>query len=296
VARDGDGLARALRAAGIESAVADHVMRLRDRVRAARYGPLGVGDAAELAAELEQVLRVLGAEPGTARRRRAVAVVGVLICAALLAPPAGSAQAPTAEALYEAGALRAAADSFAGRAAAYPHVAAHWYNLGATLYRAGADGKAVAAWTRAARLAPRDRVIERAREFLLAPDAASDPLLAVGPATPGELALAAALGWAGLWAAVIARRRRGVLLTLAGLTAGAAAWGAVEASRRTRPVAVVVGSGTAVRVAPYGTASANATVDAGAALLVVGRYGRWLEVRRRDDVHGWVLGSEVVPL
>jgi tetratricopeptide (TPR) repeat protein len=240
-------------------------------------------------------LRVLGAEPGTARRRRAAIVGVVLICTAL-APPPGSAQAPTAEALYEAGALRAAADSFAGRAAAQPHVAAHWYNLGATLYRAGADGKAVAAWTRAARLAPRDRVIERAREFLLAPDAGSDPLLAVGPATPAELALAAALAWAALWAAVIARRRRGVLVTLAVLTAGAAVWGAVEASRRARPVAVVVASGTAVRVAPYGTASANATVDAGAALLMVGRYGRWLEVRRGDDVHGWVLDSDVVPL
>src|SRR5256886_11660759 len=43
VARDGDGLARALRAAGVESAVADHVMRLRDRLRAARYGPRGAG-------------------------------------------------------------------------------------------------------------------------------------------------------------------------------------------------------------------------------------------------------------
>src|SRR5205823_9581718 len=61
-ARDGDGLARALRAAGVESAVADHVKRLRDRLRASRYGPRGLGDAVELAAELEQVLRVLGAE------------------------------------------------------------------------------------------------------------------------------------------------------------------------------------------------------------------------------------------
>jgi tetratricopeptide (TPR) repeat protein len=292
-ARDGDGLARALRAAGIESAVADHVMRLRDRVRAARYGPLGLGDAGELAAELEQVLRVLGAEPGVARRRR---VVTVLVCVALLGPGAGSAQAPTAEALYEAGALRAAADSFAARAAAHPRVAAHWYNLGATLYRAGADGKAVAAWTRAARLAPRDGVIERARRFLPPPDAASDPLLAVGPATPTEWALAAALAWVGLWVAVIIRRRRAVLLTLAGLAVTAAALGAVESSRRNRPVAVVIGSGTAVRVAPYGSASANATVEAGAALLVAGQYGRWLEVRRGDGVHGWVLGSEVVPL
>src|SRR5207247_6131124 len=68
-ARDGDGLARALRAAGVESAVADHVMRLRDRLRAARYGPRGLGDAAELGAELAQVLRVLGAEPAGRRRR-----------------------------------------------------------------------------------------------------------------------------------------------------------------------------------------------------------------------------------
>src|SRR5205823_4281250 len=37
-ARDGDGLARALRAAGVDSAVADHVKRLRDRLRAARRG------------------------------------------------------------------------------------------------------------------------------------------------------------------------------------------------------------------------------------------------------------------
>ena len=59
-----------------------------------------------------------------------------------------AAQTMTAEALYEAGALRAAADSFAARAAGSPRVPAHWYNLGATLYRAGADGKAMAAWTR----------------------------------------------------------------------------------------------------------------------------------------------------
>src|SRR5207247_9422057 len=68
-ARDGAGLARARRAAGVESAVADHVMRLRDRLRAARYGPRGLGDAAELAAELAQVLKVLDAEPAGRRRR-----------------------------------------------------------------------------------------------------------------------------------------------------------------------------------------------------------------------------------
>src|SRR5213594_738084 len=180
-ARDGDGLARALRAAGVESAGADHVMRLRDRLRAARYGPRGLGDAAELAAELAQVLKVLGAEPSGSRRRLLVA----LCLGVLLGPRTVVAQGPSAEALYEVGALRAAADSFAARAAARPAVAAHWYNLGATLYRAGADGKAAAAWTRAARLAPRAPLVRRARQFL-PPDAASDPLLATGVATPAE--------------------------------------------------------------------------------------------------------------
>ncbi|OLC69450.1 MAG: hypothetical protein AUH78_23900, partial [Gemmatimonadetes bacterium 13_1_40CM_4_69_8] len=192
--------------------------------------------------------------------------------------------------------LRAAADSFAARAAAAPRVAAHWYNLGATLYRAGADGKATAAWTIAARLAPRDHVIRRARELLPIPDAASEPLLAVGPATPGECWLLAAALWVAAWLiALLGRRRLGVggmgAMALAVVLLGAAEW-----RRRAEPMAVVVAAGTPVRVAPYGAASAASTLDAGAALLVEDRYGRWLEVQRADGVHGWLLAAEVVRL
>ena len=298
LARDGDGLAQALRAAGIESAVADHVMRLRDRLRAVRYGPRGVGDAAELAAEVEQVLRVLGAEPLGGRRRRVFVSLVLALCLAPRDGGAAVAQAPSAETLYEAGALRVAADSFAARAARQPGVAAHWYNLGATLYRAGADGKAQAAWTKAARLAPRDPLIRRARRLLPPPDAASESLLAVGPATPGEWALVAGAGWLALWAAVLARRRRAALVALAVLTAGGVALTALEWRRRALPLAVVVNPATPVRVAPYGGASAAASLDAGAALIVERSYGggRWLEVRRRDGVRGWVLAVEVVRL
>src|SRR5439155_304588 len=110
-ARDGDGLAQALRAAGIDSAVADHVKRLRDRLRAARYGPRGLGDAAELAAEIEQVLRVLGADgpagAGARRPRTLVASILVLGIGLVGARHAVPLQSPRAEALYEAGALRA---------------------------------------------------------------------------------------------------------------------------------------------------------------------------------------------
>ncbi|MBI1967184.1 MAG: BatD family protein [Gemmatimonadetes bacterium] len=294
VARDGDGLAQALRAAGVESAVAEHVMRLRDRLRAARYGPQGVGDAVELAAETEQVLRVLGVEPLARRRRRMLAGVLLALC---LAPAARAAlQGPTAEGLYEAGALRAAADSFAARAARQPRVAAHWYNLGATLYRAGADGKAVAAWTIAARLAPRDLVIRRSRRLLPPPDAASEPLLAVGVATTAEWALVAAASWLALWVAALARRRRRVLVVIAGLTAGATLLAAREGRRARQPLAVAIQPTTAVRVAPHGRASATGSIEGGAAVLVVDRYGRWLAVRRRDGLRGWVLETEVVRL
>ena len=297
VARDGDGLARALRAAGVESAVADHVMRLRDRLRAARYGPRGLGDAAELAAELAQVLKVLDAEPAGGRGRRwLVAVcVGAFVGAA---PPPGLAvaQAPSAEALYDIGALRAAADSFAARAAARPGVAAHWYNLGATLYRAGADGKAAAAWAIAARLTPRAPLVLRARRFLPPPDAASEPLLATGLATPGEWALGAAAGWVGLWLAVAARRRGIALIVLGLATAACGGLAAREWRHRARPVAVIASPGTPVRVAPYGAASAAITLEAGAALYVERRAGAWLRVERQDGVRGWVLAAEVVPL
>jgi hypothetical protein len=267
-------------------------------LRAARYGPRGLGDAAELAEEIEQVLHVLGAESGGGRgpRRRHRILVPVWLL--LAAAPGLEAQAPSAEALYAAGALRAAADSFAARAAHEPTVAAHWYNLGATLYRAGADGKATAAWTRAARLAPRDPVIRRARRLLPPPDAATEQLLVVGWATPSEWGLAAVAAWAALWIVALGglQRRRALLAVLAAVVLGAAVGGAAEWRRRARPLVVVVAGDAPVHTAPYGAASAAVSVRAGGALLAGRRYGPWVEVRRADGVRGWVLALEVAPL
>jgi hypothetical protein len=301
-ARDGDGLAQALRAAGVESAVADHVKRLRDRLRAARYGPRGLGDAAELGAEIEQVLRVLGAQPdtqaaGAPPAPRPRPTFASLVLLAFVWPAVAPAQTPSAEALYEAGALRAAADSFAARAGADPRDPAHWYNLGATLYRAGADGKAAAAWTRAARLAPRDAVIRRARRLLPAPDPLSEELLRVGVATPAEWAIIGVAGWVVLWLMIaVGVRRRMVLLLPGAVACGAALFGTIEWRRRDLPLAVVVADAAPVRAAPYGGASAAATVPAGGALIMGRRHGPWREVRRKDGVHGWVLGGEIVGL
>jgi hypothetical protein len=307
-ARDGDGLAQALRAAGVDSAVADHVKRLRDRLRAARYGPRGLGDAVELGAEIEQVLRVLGAGSdgyGNAAGRRprptlASLFVGIMLVGVPHAAPRQSqtastpAQTPSAEALFEAGALRAAADSFAARAARDPRDPAHWYNLGATLYRAGADGKATAAWTRAARLAPRDAAIRRALRLLPPPDPVTEQMLQVGWATPAEWGLIAGLGWVALWLTVaVGGRRRAVIALCGAVVIGAALCGGIEWRRRDQPVAVVVADAAPVRAAPYGGASAAATVQAGGALLIGRSYGPWVEVHRRDGIHGWVLGGEI---
>ncbi|HWE23674.1 MAG TPA: BatD family protein [Myxococcales bacterium] len=302
--RDGDGLAQALRAAGVDSAVADHVKRLRDRLRAARYGPRGLGDSAELAAEIEQVLRVLGADgPKGSRRPHAVLASALVIGIGLLggrhlpmsngSPPPD--QSPSAEALYQAGALRAAADSFAARAAREPREPAHWFNLGATLYRAGADGKATAAWTMAARLAPRDASIRRARALLPPPDLMTEQLLQVGWATPAEWAMVGIVAWIVLWfiVAIGAHRRRIALAAFASITGVAFVLGAVEQARRDQPAAVVVAESAPIRTAPYGGASAAATMQAGGALLVARSYGSWREVRRKDGIHGWVLDTEI---
>jgi hypothetical protein len=294
VARDGDGLAPALRAAGVDSAVADHVRRLRDRLRAARYGPRGLGDAAELAAEIQQVLRVLGAE-GQGAQRRPHAVIAVLLLGIGVAT--AQAQTPSAEALFEAGALRAAADSFAARASRDPREPAHWYNLGATLYRAGADGKATAAWTLAARLAPRDPAIRRARRLLPPQDPVTAELLTVGWATPAEWAIVGAAVWLVLWVAVaLGTRRRVVLGLLAVVAVTCGSLGVVEWQRRDRAVVVVTAESAPVRAAPYGGASAAATIPAGGAMLAGRSYGPWREVHRKDGIHGWVLEGEIAGL
>jgi hypothetical protein len=132
---------------------------------------------------------------------------------------------------------------------------------------------------------------------LPAPDPVTERLLRVGWATPLEWGLVAAGGWVVLWLAIALGGRRRTLITLfAGVAAGAALLGAIEWQRRSKPVAIVVVDGAPVRTAPYGGATAAATVPAGGALLVNRSYGPWREVRRNDGIHGWVLGEEITAL
>jgi hypothetical protein len=295
-ARDGDALAAALRAAGLEHAVAGHVVRLRDRLRAARYGPRGTADQAELAEELVQVLKVLGGDPATgaaARGRRHARVLAVLTL--MLVASSARAQTTSPEALYRTGALRAAADGFAARVSRHPEDPAAWYDLGAASYRAGADGRAAAAWAEALRLAPRDPAIRRARALLAPPDLESEDLLTTGLLTRWEWAAVVGALWILWWASLLLRRRR-LSLSIGLAVAVTSAIGGYEWWRLSRPLVVVVEAPAAVRSAPFGEATAASSLPAGAAAVVVRTYGGWVEVVRPDGVRGWILQSEVMRL
>jgi hypothetical protein len=148
-------------------------------------------------------------------------------------------------------------------------------------------------------LAPRDPTINRARSLLPAPDPLTAQLLRVGWATPLEWAIATAVGWVAFWLTIAVgahSRARMLLVSFAALTIVAADLCGTEMIRRARPVAVVVADAAPVRTAPYGGASAAATIPAGGALLVTREYGPWREVRRADGVHGWVLATEIARL
>jgi tetratricopeptide (TPR) repeat protein len=289
--REGAPLAAALRAAGVEASLAQHVARVRDRLQHAVFGPPGVTDPEELAAEVHEVLRALAGEaPGAERRQLVQAMVLLAVCVG----GAAGAQAPRPEELYAAGAFRAAADSFAARVTREPRVPAYWYALGAAYYRLGEDGRARAAWIRAARLAPRDAEIHRALALLPADPAGRD-LTRIAPFRPAEALLVAAGLWVLGWAAMLRRslRRAGLALVLAAVAAAFAGWQVAAWSRR--PVAIVLADDVALRGAPYGSAEALRPLAAGDAVRVRRQQGPWLLVARPGSV-GWVQVGEVARL
>ena len=286
----GAGLADALRAARVDASLAAHAARVRERLRQARYGPEGGTDADELAAEVQEVLKALSGGQASAVASRVVATVIILAFAGAV-----SVVAQTAEQLYEAGAVRIAADSFAARAAHQPSVAAHWYNLGSAFDYLGDPARAQAAWMRAARLAPRERVIRRALEAHPSPDRASDRLTWVSSVTPVEAFLGAALCWIFAWVlwGMRARTRYGVGLLV--VAAALVVYGGYVGRRYGEPIALVVHSQTPLREAPYGSARARVELDETAAVRIEQEWGVWRLVTH-GDAQGWLLASEVTEI
>jgi hypothetical protein len=289
---EGRLLIAALRAAGVDLPVAQHVARVRERLRHAVFGPSGGPDPDELAAEVHEVLRALAGEAPGAERRDLVRVALVLA----LGVTAGDAlaQAPRPEDLYAARAFRAAADSFAARVAREPAVATYWYNLGAAFYRLGEDGRAKAAWIRAARLAPRDDAVRRAL-LLLPGDPVGTAIVPVARWRPGEALLACALLWSLGWVLVAVRRSRpvGIGFLVAAVAVGGAGWRLAQRYRE--PAAIVLRDEVPLRSAPYGSAAALRWLAAGDAVRIRRQVGAFLLVDRAGGA-GWVQVGEVARL
>ena len=285
---EGRELADALRAAGVDPSLAAHAARARDRVRGAVFGPGDPADAAELEAEVQEILRGLTGAFGH-RRRLAVPAVVLFLCI----PLPGRAQEAAPEHLYAAGAHRAAADSFLARASREPRVPAHWYNAGNALYRLGQDGRALAAWLEAARLAPRAGDVRSALR-LVPRDPVTSGIAPVFPVTPAELTLFAVAAWILGWLLLLPRRRAAgvTLLAVAGIAA-TAAW-AIEA-RYAQPTAIVLDEGVPLRTAPYGTAAASRQLVRGIAVRIERARDGWLLVER-SGARGWVRQGEVARL
>ncbi|HET8622830.1 MAG TPA: BatD family protein [Gemmatimonadales bacterium] len=281
------GLIAALRAAGLEQESAARLVLVRDRLRELRYGPSGDPITPDLAREARQLLETLRTD---ASRRRATLAASLVI--ALIGGGAGPdqmvAQAPSPARLYAAGSLHAAASGFLRELERDPRDPATWYNLGATYYRLGLDGRAAAAWLQAHRLAPRDRTVNRALSLVPPPETASASRLWIPPVSWPELALVAIPLWVAGWALLIWRPRRrdiGVALALLGALCATAA--VVLRIREERPVAILL-SGTPLQLSPHERAPTIAPLEAGTAVGLVRREPHWSMVNAPGGRLGWV--------
>jgi hypothetical protein len=286
------GLAAAVRAAGADVETASRVAAVRERLLARRYGPSArsVEDSA-LVTEVEELVHRLGGSLRGWRGRGAAVVLLLGLLTGTL-----EAQAPPPERLYEAGALRAAADGFARRAELEPAVAAHWYDLGATYYRLGAKSRATAAWIRARRLQPREPTILRALRLTPAPDATSARWLWSPPLTSEELLLMGALGWILGWTGWVLRPRlrdRWTILLI--FSAAAALSGFALGMWHRRPIAIVLDQ-TSLRLSPHGRAPALGPLEAGGAVQILRRDRGWVLVRGAASREGWVASDAITAI
>ncbi|MCH8143212.1 MAG: BatD family protein [Gemmatimonadetes bacterium] len=289
-AREGDGLPAALRAAGVEAPVAIHASRVRDRLWQALYGPEGTSDHLELRAEVHEVLRALPG--GRHRSRRMVGAAGLVGALGMIWAGAASAQSTTAEQLYEAGAFRAAADSFLIRASQQPADPSQWFNAGAALFGAGEETAARVAWVKAARVAPRNPRVGAALQLVPPVDSHARANTWIAPVTVMELALVGTILWVVGWLTYTFSARPWRALPVAAFGLVVACLAAYLHDRYTEPVGLVLVPNAAVREAPYGTALATTRFAQGAAVRIERSEGAWLLVRR-GGYQGWVLSAEV---
>jgi hypothetical protein len=280
---EGEKLESALRSVGVETETARRAVEVRERVRAARYGPAGNPDRKAVLSEAREMIERL-APAGAGERTRRV-LTGVLLLA-VVGPVSGQAQTMSPELLYEKGALNSAATVFAERARLEPGVPAHWFNLRASRFRMGAAGQALAAWTRAERLAPRDPSIRRSLRLVPVPDDRSARALWVSPVTPEELLVAAGVLWIAGWIGfAFTRQNRWLAVVIGGLLSAGGAGGLSLWYRR--PLGIVTAD-NALALSPHELAPAVVAVQVGSVVTVLQRQPGWTMVREMGGKIGWL--------
>lgn len=281
---EGEKLESALRAVGVDSDTARQAVTTRDRVRAARYGPVTDLDRKALLADARTLVDRLAPARAADRTRRTINAA--LLLASLAIPSQLAAQALPPEQLYQRGALGAAASAFEQRARLQPDVPAHWFNLGASRFRMGAAGAALAAWSRAERLAPRDGAVRRALRLVPVPESRSARALWVPPVTPQELLVVAGVFWIAGWTGyALTRRNRWLVAVVAGLLAAGGAEGLTLWYQRPLGIVTVENS---LSISPHELAPSVAPVQIGSVVTVLQRDRGWAMVRAMGGKVGWL--------
>ena len=260
------------------------------RIESQRFSPSGQ-EAAEREALLREAEEVLASMSwDTSRKAHASALALVL---ALVQVPAPENFGRGVE-LYRDGQFSEAARAFDAVVARDSQDIAAWINLGNAHHRAGDRGRAVWAWARAAREAPRDAAITQNLRAAGAIEVLrTRPPLSVRPV---EWYLLAAICWwaACLFAVYAIVRRRSTLLSWALLPVAlmviALAMGAVADGRE---YAVAWNDQTPLFGDPTVHSPVARRVQAGASLDVIEDRGSWLRVRTFTGAEGWVESDTV---
>ncbi len=276
-----------MQAAGVAESTATRTVALIERIETQRFAPAAVEsvERAALLAEASALVQLLLQREPAGGARASVLALALLLLQGQ--PQAGNFSQGVE--LYRSGRFDEAAASFAAAVRTQPHDVAAWSNLGNAHFRSGQRGRAVWAWSKAAREAPRDRDIVANLQAAGAMEVLrTRPPLSVRPV---EWYLLAALAWWLACAAVayaVVRRRREWLWWALGGVAGAIVAVVVGVLAARKQYAVALDDETRLYGDPTIHSPVVRTVQAGAGLDVVEVRGDWLRVRTLTQAEGWV--------
>ncbi len=249
-------------------------------------------------------------------RYRAILTLAAVCLAAFTAPGAAAATGPTegafdaANRLYEQGKYTQAASAYEQMLNSGRVSAPLYFNLGNALFKSGRIGRAIAAYTQAQRLTPRDPDIRANLQF--ARNQARGPTLLpnrwqrwLGELTLNEWSVLTAVSiWVWLillsllqWRPALRQNLRGTVWSVGVVTAllCGCLWGAWYETRL-QHTAIVVTAQATVRRGPLQEASVAFTAHDGAELRVLDRKDRWLEVTAGPGHLGWIRLNHVLVL